>query len=49
MAVDIHLKKNKLGNRTIKQLLNSVIANIVISQCLTDRPSASANNITEKS
>ena len=38
----IFIKNNKLGDRMIKQLLNSVIANIVICQCLADQLFASA-------
>ena len=34
--------KNKLGDQMIKQLLNSVIPNIVICQCLADQLFASA-------
>ena len=34
--------KNKHGEQMIKQLLNSVIANIVICQCLADQLFASA-------
>ena len=38
---DIH-KINKLGDRMIKQLLNSVTQDIVICQCLADQLFASA-------
>ena len=34
--------ENKLGDRMIKRLLNSVIANIVVFQCVADQLFASA-------
>ena len=34
--------ENKLGNRMVKQLLNSVMQNILICQCLADQLFASA-------